>query len=325
MKHTKIKTISCFSAMLICGIFLQACEQRSAHYTIGTGSQGATFYPLARALCTIINQKKLDFTCEAVSTPGSFYNLNAIENGEHDLALSQFNLQYQAYRGLNPFHSMHKRVATVVPLHQEIFILAVHPSSEIKQIADLKGKRVNIGNVGSGSRVIIEQLFKFKGWKLSDFEIHGKKSSELPQLLCDGKIDAAIYSTGHPNAIYKNMIQQCGVELVDLWDEKIAQFVAENWQFNAASIPANSYQTITEDKLGFGVQVVLSANNEIPAEHIYQIIQTIVEDQKKLAKQAPIFRTINVHNFPLEHVAPYHKGAKQYYQDQSLSVLGKAL
>ena len=86
MEHTKIKTISCFSVILICGIFLQACEQRSAHYTIGSGSQGATFYPLARALCAKIKQKKLEFTCEAVSTPGSLYNINAVENGEHDLA-----------------------------------------------------------------------------------------------------------------------------------------------------------------------------------------------------------------------------------------------
>lgn len=314
IEKNKLTLISSVVAILILGTIMQSCGQEEEHYTIGTGSKGATYYPLAQALCAQIREK-FDFTCEAISTPGSIYNVNALENGEHDLALSQLHIQYQSYKGLKPFKNMHKRITTVAPLHQEVFILAVNPNSRIKSFPDLKGKRINIGNIDSGSRNIVEQLFNYKGWKLSEFEIHGKKSSELPKLLCDGKIDAAIYSTGHPNIIYEKMIQQCGVELVDLWDEDIESFVAENWQFNPATIQANSYPTITVDKLGFGVQVVLSANNRISSRHIYQIIQTIVEDRKILAKSVPIFKTINANNFPLKHVAPYHNGAKLYYQD----------
>ncbi|MEH6637046.1 MAG: TAXI family TRAP transporter solute-binding subunit [Halioglobus sp.] len=289
--------------------------QDTLHYTIGTGSEGATFYPLMKTLCTRIEQKKVGFTCEAVSTPGSIYNLNAIANGEIALGLSQLALQYQSYWGLDPFQGENGRIATVAPLHQEVFILAVNPDSNIKSFADARRKRVNIGNQGSGSRVLIEQLIGYKGWQLEDFEIYSEKSSELPRLLCNAEIDAAIYSTGHPNAIYAKMIRECGVELIDLWDEDIARFVSENWRFVPAKIRANTYPSITSDKSGPGVQVVLSANKEISRHHIYQIVQTLVEDSEALARQAPVFGSIDATRYPLENVAPYHRGAQDYYQE----------
>ncbi len=318
MKLTRSIAVSGFSLIFLCGVMLYADDQKIVRYTIGTGSYGATFYPLAHALCTVLNQKGLEFTCEAVSTAGSVYNLTALDHGEHDLALSQFNLQYQAYRGRAPFHHEHQQLTTVAALHQEVFILAVNPASGIEQLADLPGKRVNIGNIGSGSRVIIEQMFRFKDWRLAEFEIFEKKSSELPKLLCGGDIDAAIYSTGHPNAIYRDMIERCGIELTDLWDQQLASFVAVNWQFAEARIPANTYRGIAADKLGFGVRVVLSARNDIPAKHIYQIVQTIVEEQAKLEKLAPVYQSIPGHDPSLRNVAPWHKGARQYFTDHAI-------
>jgi TRAP transporter TAXI family solute receptor len=318
MKPVSLITVSGFSVIFLCSAMLHSGEQKAAHYTIGTGSHGATFYPLARALCTVLNQKGLDFTCKAVSTEGSVYNLTALDNGEHDFALSQFNLQYQAYRGLPPFHNVHKQLTTIAALHKEVFILAVNPASGIERLADLPGKRVNIGNIGSGSRVIIEQLFKFKDWRLAEFKIFEEKSSKLPKLLCNGDIDAAIYSTGHPNAIYRDMIERCGIELTDLWDQQLASFVAVNWQFSEARIPANTYRGIATDKLGFGVRVVLSARNEIPAKHIYQIVQTIVEEKAKLEQLASVYQSILGHDLSLRNVAPWHKGARQYFTDHAI-------
>ena len=315
IKKITLKMTSGVVAILLLSSFVQSDEDNPTHYTIGTGSKGATFYPLVQALCTRIEQKKTDFTCEAVSTPGSIYNLGAIESGEHALGLSQVPMQYQAYQGLKPFQKAHKRIATVVPLHQEVFILAVNPHSNIRKFSDIRSKQVNIGNTGSGSRIIIEQLFEYMGWRLSDFDIYSETSQGISDLLCDGRIDAAIYSTGHPNSIYAKMIQECGVELVDMWDENIAKFVAENWQFDPATIQASSYPAITEEKFGFGVQVVLSANNEISDNHVYQLIQTIVEDESILAESAPIFQKIRADNYPLIKAAPYHSGAKVYYQE----------
>ena len=78
------------------------------------------------------------------------------------------------------------------------------------------------------------------------------------------------------------------------------------------------YRGIAADKLGFGVRVVLSARNEMPAKHIYQIVQTIVEEQTKLENLAPVYQTILGHDQSLRNVAPWHKGAMQYFADHAI-------
>ena len=118
-------------AILLLPSVLAVSSPTSDHYSIGTGSRGATFYPMMEALCRYINQSALDFTCEAIATPGSAYNLRGIEDGRLDLALSQANLQYLASQGMPPFTRRYEHLRTVAPLHQEVFILAVLPESGI--------------------------------------------------------------------------------------------------------------------------------------------------------------------------------------------------
>jgi TRAP transporter TAXI family solute receptor len=286
----------------------------SDHYLIGTGSKGATFYPVAKALCHVIESESLDFTCEAVATPGSTYNLEALENREIDLALSQGNLQYLATQGLAPFSGEHRLIRTVAPMHKEIFILAVLPGSNIEGLADLKGKRVNIGNVGSGSRLITLSLFEFLGWGLGDIEAHNQPSADLPDLLCNKKIDAAIYSTGHPNAIYTKLLDQCQVTLVNLWNEDIGRFVEANWEFSRAMIPGDTYSAISDDRYGFGIQVLLSARHDLPAEHIAQIVQILVEQNSQLAKMASVYKTIDASGSVGLKAAPLHEGTVSYFK-----------
>jgi TRAP transporter TAXI family solute receptor len=307
-------------AILLVPSVLAASSPTSNHYSIGTGSRGATFYPMIEALCRHINQSTLDFSCEAVATPGSAYNLRGIEGGIFDLALSQANLQYLASQGMPPFTKKHEHVRTVAPLHQEVFILAVLPGAGISRLADIKGKRINIGNVGSGSRLITERLFDFLQWNLSEFEVHSNKSADLPELLCNKKIDAAIYSTGHPNAIYAQLLGQCGVTLVNLWDEDIARFVEANGEYGAAVIPGGTYLQVPGEKQGFGVQVLLSAHRDLPAAHVAQIVQTLVERKKVLAESAPIYKTVDAATPIQQQVAPYHEGTRFYFQHHPRSL-----
>lgn len=284
----------------------------NAHYTIGTGSKGATFYPLAAALCQHISNAELAFTCAAIESPGSRSNLQGLQRGEYDLALSQVSLQYQAWQGILPFDTRHDKVRTLAPLHREIFILAIKPELQASRLRDLEGKRLNIGNKGSGSRVIIERLFQFLALDQAEFKIYGARSAELAELFCNDEIDAAIYSTGHPNAIYRQLVEECGVELVDLWSEDIADFVASNWELETAKIPGNTYRGITTDRYGFGVRVVISAHREMSPNHVAKILEILKEEREALAAIAPIYRSIQVDAESLQRAAPNHRGAEDY-------------
>jgi uncharacterized protein len=292
------------------------------HYRIGTGSVGATFYPMMDALCQHINHSALEFTCEALATPGSEHNLRALDNGALDLGLSQAKLQFQAAQGLPPFSKKLAHIRTVAPLHQEVLILVALTDAHISGLSDLNGKRVNLGNVGSGSRLITERLFQYLGQDLAQFEVHASKSADLPALMCNNRIDAAIYSTGHPNAIYRQLLEQCPVTLVDLRDQDIDRFIAANRAFSAATIPANTYPQEPENRQGLGIPVLLSAHRDLPAAHVASIVQILVEQRETLAQRAAIYQTVDAAANIAQPVAPWHPGAQDYRQQQPSSTIG---
>ncbi len=282
------------------------------HYTIGTGSIDAAYYPVGRTICEIINKQSLDFTCEAISTAGSIYNLKSIKNKTHDFGISQSIVQYHAFEGIDEFEMDGKNadLRMITPLHTEIMIIATKKGSGIKSFFDLKQKRVNIANAGSGTRIIIEKLLSHKNIDHKYFsEIHEYKSGELPDLFCNNTIDAAIYSTGHPNKIYNDMVNDCDVELISLWDNDVEIFIKNNPEFTIASIPANIYQNHNEPIKGFGILTTLSASNDIPAKHITTLLQTLKEHKQELEALHSIFKTISFEKRDIKRIAPYHDGS----------------
>jgi TRAP transporter TAXI family solute receptor len=289
--------------------------QGSRQYTVASGSQGASFYPVARALCRQVERMELEFTCEAVPTPGSMYNLRALNEGTHDLALSQQHLQYLAWRGSPPFDREYSALRTIAPLYREVFVLAATPESGIETLDDLPGKRVNIGNAGSGTRLVIEELFEHLNWKLSDFMIYSHRSGELPDLLCNRQIDGAIYSTGHPNVIYHRLVDECGVGLIDLWNDQIAAFVAKDQAYAPATIPSGTYRLLDKDIKGFGMQIILSVHRDLPPAHVEQLLRVLVSERNTLQEEAPVYRTIDTIDYPLQQIAPYHEGVRLFHRE----------
>jgi hypothetical protein len=197
--------------------FAESRIETKPHYTIATGSVGATFYPIGKSICDLVNGGNLSFTCEAVSTGGSIYNLNSLKEGNHDFGISQSNIQFDSYMGSGSFEDSgeNSNLVSVINLHSEIMLIAIRRDLKANSFTDLKYKKVSIGNIGSGTNKILNEMFKniiteedFFSDKLY------LKSSEITDALCNSEIDAAIYSTGHPNEIYKVMTDKCGVKLI---------------------------------------------------------------------------------------------------------------
>lgn len=278
------------------------------HYTIGTGSVGAAFYPVGKAICDLVNKNNLDFTCEAVSTGGSVYNLKSIQSGTHDFGVSQSVAQIKSYNGEDVFEEVgaNKNLRTVTPLHTEIMLLAVSENSNINSFSDLRGKKVNLGNEGSGTRNILNKLLEHKKIDEDYFaEITDLKSGDLPKAFCENKIDAAIYSTAHPNKIYTELTEKCGVKIIDLWDSEIQAFVENSDDYKKAKLPANIYQNQNEEVKAFGIPVILSASNKIPKNHIEQMSELVKSKKPELEKVNPVFKTIDFERLENIELAPY--------------------
>jgi uncharacterized protein len=126
--------------------------------------------------------------------------------------------------------------------------------SGIKTFADLKGKRVNIGNPGSGQRGTMEVVMKALGWTMDDFRLASElKPAEQSAALCDNKIDAIIYTVGHPSGSIQEATTSCDSILVPVEGPAIDKLVAENAYYRHATIPGGMYRGTDTDTVTFGV------------------------------------------------------------------------
>ena len=211
------------TALIVAGAAFGASTAVSADsfITIGTGGVTGVYYPTGGAICRLVNKgrKEHHVRCSVESTGGSIYNLNTIRAGELDMGVAQSDWQYHAYNGTSKFKDQgpNKDLRAVFSVHPEPFTVVARADSGIKSFDDLKGKRVNIGNPGSGQRGTMEVLMAAKGWKKSDFTLASElKASEQSKALCDNKIDAMIYTVGHPSGSIKEATTSCDTVLVSV-------------------------------------------------------------------------------------------------------------
>ncbi len=151
----------------------QAADQKFV--TIGTGGVTGVYYPTGGSICRLVNKNRKvhGIRCSVESTGGSIYNLNTIAAGELDMGVCQSDWQYHAYNGTSKFEKIgpNKNLRAVFSVHPEPFTVVARKDSGIKHFKDLKGKRVNIGNPGSGQRGTMEVVMKAYGWTKADFKL----------------------------------------------------------------------------------------------------------------------------------------------------------
>ena len=161
--------------------------------SIGTGGVTGVYYPTGGAICRLVNKnrKKHGIRCSAESTGGSIYNINTVRNGELEFGVAQSDWQYHAYNGTSKFKDKgaFKKLRAVFSVHAEPVTIVSRADAGINNITDFKGKRINIGNPGSGTLGTYEVIEKAMGWKRGDLKLAAQmKSAETAQALCDGKM-----------------------------------------------------------------------------------------------------------------------------------------
>lgn len=273
---------------------------------IGTGSKKAVFYPTSRAICELLQRVNNITDCTAIISKGAEYNLKHL-NGEFNFAISQLPLQYEYYQK-NP------HIRSVATLHIEHLTILKTQNSKIKHWSDLKGKRVNIGNPGSGSRIYFENIIKAFGWSLSDFaEINEEPSANIPNLICQNKVDAVIYFVGHPNRIYKQALN-CGAEIVPLTRAEQDKIKETLPNFIQSVIHKNTYNN--QKKINtIGIQTALSATTETPNNVVKETINILVRKRVELLKLNNVYKEINPLNIiTFENKAPLHEGVIEFLQ-----------
>jgi TRAP transporter TAXI family solute receptor len=299
-----------------------AAEQR--FITIGTGGVTGVYYPTGGAICRLVNKgrKEHGIRCSVESTGGSVFNINTIRAGELDMGVAQSDWQYHAYHGSSKFKDAgpFTDLRAVFSVHPEPFTVVARADSGITTFEDLKGKRVNIGNPGSGQRGTMEVLMEAVGWTTDDFSLASElKSAEQSKALCDNKIDAMVFTVGHPSGSIKEATTSCDSVLVSVTGSAVTKLVSENAYYRMATIPGGMYRGSDQDVQTFGVGATFVSSTGTSPEVVYEVVKAVFENFDDFKKLHPAFAVLKKEEMIKDGLsAPLHDGAAKYYTEAGL-------
>ncbi len=294
------------------------------HYTIGTGGVTGVYYPVGGAVARIVNRKRDEFGMRLTveSTDGSVANINAIVNGELDFGVVQSDRQYQAVNGLAEWEDKGKQgvLRSLFSIYPECVTLCVASDSGIGTFRDLAGKRINIGNPGSGQRQNSIDALEAVGSDFSeDLQAMGLNAPEAPRMLQEGRIDGFFYTVGHPSRAFKEAasgtrkIRFIPIELPDF-------FYREHPCYTPGLVSGHHYPDVGsgEDIPTFCVKATLVTSSRIPEEHIYNLVREIFENIDDLKALHPALVDLSKVEMLQGLSAPMHPGARKYFEEAGL-------
>lgn len=290
--------------------------------TIGTGGVTGVYYPTGGAICRLVNKGRREhgIRCSVESTGGSVYNINTIREGELEFGVAQSDWQYHAYHGTSKFEDAgaFEDLRAVFSIHPEPFTVVARADAGITNFSDLEGKRVNIGNPGSGQRGTIEVLLDAMGWSTDSFALATElKASEQSAALCDNQIDAMVYTVGHPSGSIQEATTSCDSVLVTVDGPAVEGLINDNDYYRSATIPGGMYRGNDNDVATFGVGATLVTSANVSDEAVYALVSAVFENFEDFKKLHPAFAHLDPQEMASAGLsAPLHDGAARYYREQ---------
>ncbi|MEZ5934707.1 MAG: TAXI family TRAP transporter solute-binding subunit [Alphaproteobacteria bacterium] len=301
------------------GLAIAAPAHSETFVTIGTGGQTGVYYVVGQSICKLVNRGDAGIKCTAPSTGGSVANINAIKEGSMDMGVAQSDWQAYAYEGAPEFEGgKFEDLRAVFSVHGEPFTVVARNDAGIDSFDGLKGKRVNIGNPGSGQRGTMEVIMKALGWQMSDFTLASElKSAEQSAALGDNKVDAIVFTVGHPNGSIQEAVSTVDAHLVPVEGPEIDKLVDEHSYYAKAVIPGGMYQGTDDDTHTFGVKATFVSSASVDEETIYQVVKAVFDNFDRFKGLHPAFAGLEEEEMIKDGLtAPLHPGAERYYKER---------
>ncbi len=289
--------------------------------TIGTGGVTGVYYAVGGAICRLMNKNRAEtgLRCSVESTGGSVFNVNAIKAGELDFGLAQSDVQFNASKGEGQLKgNADPDLRAIFSVHPEPFTVLARPDAGVKQFADFKGKRFNIGNPGSGTLVSMEELLKQLGWTKADFSLAAElKADEQGTALCDNKIDGFFYGVGHPSAAIQDPTIACGAKLISLIGPAVDALVKAHPYYAKATIPGGMYANNPNPTETYGVLATVVTSAKVPDATVYALVKAVFDNFDEFKKLHPAFANLDPKAMTTNGLsAPLHPGAVKFYKEK---------
>ena len=301
-----------------------AASAQQTFIGIGTGGVTGVYYPVGGAICRLVNRDRAEhgIRCGVESTGGSIFNINAIRAGELEFGVVQSDWQFHAYQGTSQFEGdgPFEDLRAVFSLHPEPFTVVARTDAGVSRFEELEGKRVNIGNPGSGQRATMDVVMEAMGWTTDVFS----QATELPPgeqalALCDNNVDAIVYTVGHPSGAIQEATTACDTVILHADNDALRALVAERDYYRMATIPGGMYRGTPDDVTTFGVGATFVTRADVPEDAVYVLTRAIFENFDTFKGLHPALDILVPEEMARDGLsAPLHPGAERYFREAGL-------
>ena len=285
----------------------------------GGASIVGVYYQVALQISNLMNRHMGDdYNFIGRPTGGSVFNINGILRETFDFGVAQSDRNFQAFNGVADWEgNAVTNLRSVFSMHPETVMLVTRKDTGIKKVDDIKGKRINIGNPGSGQRFNAEEVLRVHGIDPGkDIRAESLQQHEASRALVDRKIDAFFYTVGNPSAAIEEPAQSVDIVMVPLDHPDIKKLAEEKPYYVFTKIPAGTYRGVDYDVPTYAVTATVITHENVPEQIVYDMVKTVFENLEQLKKSHSAFRYLEPKQMLEGLSAPFHPGALKYYKEK---------
>ena len=306
--------------LLVTAMMLASCSKNAKKdYILATGGTGGTYYPFGGAIANIWNTKIENMNVTAQATGASAENLRLINKGEAEYAIVQNDVMDYAYNGTDLFAGEKlANIMTIGTLYPEVVQIAVSKDSGIKSIADFKGKRISVGDAGSGVEFNAKQIMEGYGLTFDDIKKSNLSFKESAEGIQNGTLDGCFITAGVPNAALQELAFTAGLTLVPVDGEAAKKICEKYGYYTQTTIPGGTYKGTDDDTPALAIKATLAVSSKLDEQTVYEMTKALFENLDELATAHAKGKEVSAKAAVTGVSVPFHPGAKKYFKEIGL-------
>lgn len=299
---------------------MTGCKEKK-NYILATGGTSGTYYAFGGVLANLWNTKIENMNVTAQSTGASAENLRLINKGDAEYAIVQNDVMDYAYNGTDMFDGTKlSNIASIGTLYPEVVQIAASKDSGIKSVADLRGKRVSVGDAGSGVEFNVKQIFEGYGMTFDDIKKNNLSFKESAEGIQNGTLDACFITAGVPNAALQELAFTAGLVLIPVNGAEADAIMAKYGYYTKTIIPGGTYKGTDSDTEALAIKATLAVNKSLDENTVYEMTKAIFENLDELGAAHAKGKEISAEKAITGVSVPFHPGAVKYYKEIGLNV-----
>lgn len=292
-----------------------AASGETVKMTMGTGGTTGTYYAFGGVIANVLNGKNVGVNINVQSTGASKANIYLVNDGEADLAIVQNDVMDYAYNGTDLFAEEGAATGfnTVAALYAEV--CQVVSTGDIQSIEDLKGKRVSVGDAGSGVEFNARQILEAYGISFDDIEVNNLGFGDSADAIKDGKIDAFFCTAGAPTTAIVELATTNDINLLEIDDEHAKILSDAHPFYTTYPIPGGSYKGVDNDVQTVAIKATLICSPNLDENTIYNLTKALFDNQAEIAAAHSKGEELNLEYAVTGISVPFHPGAEKYFKE----------